>query len=234
MHGLPLQLSPEEVTLAIEEGWGILKGPAGGEEHAADAASALDKKRKWSGARYIGDDVDDSEDDNDNDYYNYNNNDEEEPPLPPWQDALAHGSLFEIPTTAEEVQGHIEDISNDGNKSKIPVAWPFPATTDERHRYFVFRDLHRRGFRITGGSKFGADFLLYPGDPCLYHAQLCVRLMPYGTSILPALLASACRGSFQARKHLLIASVVEGSDTTDLKSNPKVHYMTFGPVDGFG
>ena len=95
--------------------------------------------------------------------------------------------------------------------------------------------MHQRGFRITGGSKFGADFLLYPGDPSLYHAQFCVRLMPRGAPILPALLASACRGSFQARKHLLIASVIEPGEITDQKgSNPKVQYMTFGPVDGFG
>lgn len=67
-----------------------------------------------------------------------------------------------------------------------------------------------RSFRLTGGSKFGADFLLYPGDPTLYHAQFCVRLLPFRQPILPAMLASATRGSHQARKHLLVASVVMG------------------------
>lgn len=66
-----------------------------------------------------------------------------------------------------------------------------------------------RSYRLTGGSKFGADFLVYPGDPSLYHAQFCVRLLPFRQPILPAMLASATRGSHQARKHLLIASVVE-------------------------
>lgn len=67
-------------------------------------------------------------------------------------------------------------------------------------------------YRLTGGSKFGADYLVYPGDPTLYHAQFCVRLMPFGQPVLPAMLASATRGSHQARKHLLIASVVEGEE----------------------
>ena len=68
-------------------------------------------------------------------------------------------------------------------------------------------------YRLTGGSKFGADYLVYPGDPSLYHAQFCVRLLPYEQPILPAMLASATRGSHQARKHLLIASVVEEGRT---------------------
>lgn len=84
---------------------------------------------------------------------------------------------------------------------------------------FMFR------FRITGGSKFGADYLVYPGDPTLYHAQFCVRLCDYHTPILPALLASACRGSHQARKHLLLAS---------LEASGEVVYTTIGPVEGFG
>ncbi len=52
--------------------------------------------------------------------------------------------------------------------------------------------------------------MVYPGDPTLFHAQFCVRLLPYRARLLPALLSAAARGSHQARKHLLIASVVEG------------------------
>lgn len=78
---------------------------------------------------------------------------------------------------------------------------------------------------MTGGSKFGADYLVYPGDPTLFHAQFCVRLLDYTEPLLPALLAAACRASHQARKHLLVASLLDGG---------KVAYTTFGPVDGFG
>ena len=67
-------------------------------------------------------------------------------------------------------------------------------------------------YRLTGGSKFGADYLLYPGDPTLYHAQFCLRLLPFTQPVVPAVLAAATRGSHQARKHLLIASVVEEAE----------------------
>ena len=52
-------------------------------------------------------------------------------------------------------------------------------------------------YRLTGGSKFGADYLVYPGDPTLYHAQFCVRLLPYRQPITPSMMASATRGSHQ-------------------------------------
>lgn len=123
------------------------------------------------------------------------------------------------------------------------VDWNFPATQEDFHRYIVFRDLHRRGLRITAGSKFGADYLVYPGDPSIYHAQFCVRLFHADRRLVPALLASACRGSFQARKHLLIASleprdILKAVDEASTENNRipdiKVFYTTAGPIDGFG
>jgi tRNA splicing endonuclease len=38
-------------------------------------------------------------------------------------------------------------------------------------RRLAFSDLWHRGFFLTDGAKFGADFLAYPGDPARYHAQ---------------------------------------------------------------
>lgn len=145
-------------------------------------------------------------------------------------------------------------------------------------------------YRLTAGSKFGADFLAYPGDPSLYHGQFCVRVAPYHGPLLPALLAAACRGSHAARKHLLLASVEEGgsadgdgrgtrgqvgagragggdwvdgasrarqvggelcglqgareggrgpagddkSSRSGAEAGFRIHYMTIGPVEGFG
>ena len=62
-------------------------------------------------------------------------------------------------------------------------------------------------YYITDGAKFGADYLLYPGDPLLFHAQFTVRILEHDTVIKPALLAGSARGSHAARKHLLLASV---------------------------
>lgn len=228
MHGPPLELVPEEVTLALGEGWATAVGPAGGDALAAEAAGDT-KKRKWAG--HYGEEEEDYEDYSDGGYSGGGGGDEEEPKLAPWQQALASGSIFTVPTLAKEAR----EVQNPAGAAPpapppgaaAPVAWAFPATPDERWRMAVFRDLHARGFRVTGGSKFGADFLLYPGDPTLFHAQFCVRLVDHDAPMLPAMLAASCRGSFQARKHLLLASV-EG------EGGGKVRYMTFGPVDGFG
>lgn len=60
---------------------------------------------------------------------------------------------------------------------------------------------------VTDGSKFGADYLVYPGDPMLYHAQFTVRVVNRQAAIKPALLVGGARGSHSARKHLLLSTV---------------------------
>ncbi|CAL1541976.1 unnamed protein product [Lymnaea stagnalis] len=49
--------------------------------------------------------------------------------------------------------------------------WLYPCTEKEIMRYLVFRDLWNKGFYLTSGSKFGGDFLVYPGDPARYHSH---------------------------------------------------------------
>jgi tRNA-splicing endonuclease subunit Sen34 len=46
-----------------------------------------------------------------------------------------------------------------------PVKWQYPATSAENLRYRTFKDLWEKGHYLTGGQKFGADFLVYPGMP---------------------------------------------------------------------
>ncbi len=94
---------------------------------------------------------------------------------------------------------------------------------------------------MTGGIKFGADLMAYPGDPSLYHAQFCVRPVPSGAScssgstdrgasqgagpgadprgaaLNPMVLKAVARGAHAARKHLMLAfydpedNVVQGA-----------------------
>jgi len=46
---------------------------------------------------------------------------------------------------------------------------PTEAQPEDSERGFlrqdIFKDLWERGFYLTDGTKFGADFLAYPGDP---------------------------------------------------------------------
>jgi hypothetical protein len=44
-----------------------------------------------------------------------------------------------------------------------PFPWQYPATSMENLRYKTFKDLWKKGHYLTGGQKFGADFLVYPG-----------------------------------------------------------------------
>lgn len=101
--------------------------------------------------------------------------------------------------------------------------WMFPRTVAERIRYRVFLDLHTRGcaftmipqmmstdahtspssaacrFTLTSGAKFGGDFLAYPGDPALYHAQYTVRCVQHSAPQHPLALAAATRMAHAAR-----------------------------------
>ncbi|KAI7826681.1 tRNA intron endonuclease [Kickxella alabastrina] len=46
-------------------------------------------------------------------------------------------------------------------------------------------DLHSRGYYLTRGLKYGADYLLYPGEPMRYHSSHAVTLVDHGVSITP-------------------------------------------------
>ncbi|KAJ3128918.1 tRNA-splicing endonuclease subunit Sen34 [Physocladia obscura] len=48
----------------------------------------------------------------------------------------------------------------------------------EKAKTAVFEHLHKSGFYITSGVKFGADFLAYQGDPLLYHAAYVCLVVP--------------------------------------------------------
>ena len=62
---------------------------------------------------------------------------------------------------------------------------------------------HHCSYYLTSGSKFGAEYLVYPGDPFLFHAQFTGHLVDESEVLRPCLLAGTARGSHSARKHLL-------------------------------
>jgi len=147
VHGLPLQLCPEEVTVLKELGLTKLETFKLGERNAEHLKSVSHLASNQNDAHA-------STSNSDSDEESTASEETKQ-----WQRALAEGSEFLVPV-------HKAD-----NLSGEETAWPFPRTDEERCRYLVFRDLHKRGFSITAGSKFGADFLLYPGDPTQFHAQ---------------------------------------------------------------
>ncbi|XRB06396.1 tRNA-splicing endonuclease subunit SEN34 [Pycnococcus provasolii] len=110
--------------------------------------------------------------------------------------------------------------------------WDFPSDEAERVRCLVYEDLHNRGYRITGGCKFGADYLAYPDDPLRFHATMSVRVVtdwcePFHARALSGFL----RCSHAARKHAVYAGVEPSDD--DASAGTRVVYLTGMPDGGF-
>ncbi|XP_034480388.1 tRNA-splicing endonuclease subunit Sen34 [Drosophila innubila] len=71
-------------------------------------------------------------------------------------------------------------------------------------KYRVFLDLWRRGKFVTSGEAFGADFLIYPGDPLLYHASHIVIILE-SPAIRPLELICKVRLSVTVNKDCVFA-----------------------------
>ncbi len=114
-------------------------------------------------------------------------------------------------------------------------------------------------FTLTDGAKFGGDYLAYPGDPFVYHAQFVVRVLPPSVgpaaqqaaggsgdapppppspsllppgAIRPTLLKAWARGVHGARKHLLLATAADARELLQA-SPPRLRYLTIAKESGF-
>eukprot|EP00963_Diacronema_lutheri_P004985 scaffold363_cov331-Pavlova_lutheri.AAC.106 len=122
--------------------------------------------------------------------------------------------------TSQWVYKH-QKKANDGEE------WACAGDERERRKVLVYADLQRLGMHVTSGLKFGADFLAYPGDPALFHAQFIVRVVQDDEPLHVLGLSGCARVAHSARKHLLLASIEEkGGETL-------IHYLTLGPDGGF-
>ena len=171
MHGLPLQLSPEEVTLCLARGWADVYSVDTAAARAAPfpsppAARTKEKEKKPLPAKGWG----------------------ARPALPhekkrqktksdrenaePWTAVLrTPNARVDTPYVHER-----DGVVDGGNQTKESL-WSFPRTDSEKRRCAVFAHMHARGVTLTSGAKFGAEYLAYPGDPAAYHAAFTVRVM---------------------------------------------------------
>ena len=224
VHGLPLQLSPEELTLALSRGWVTLyeapdpladvTADEGGAPPAREAQRPPQANRKgWGvkpkpgqGAKKArggaggDDDV---------------------------ERMLANASFVTVPL-CEPDEGDGRRKEGDGTT----VQWTYPRTATQRARCAVFADLHARGLTMTTGIKFGSDFLAYPGDPMAYHAGFCVRVVPDDAHMRCQHLSGWARTSHGARKNLVLASAVAEPGATAGDGDDRrmrVEYLTVMP-----
>jgi len=172
VHGLPLQLSPEEVTLCLARGWAELYSVDTAAARAAPfpsppAVCTKEKEKKPLPAKGWG----------------------ARPALPhekkrqktksdrenaePWTAVLRTQNKRVDTPYVNERDG---EVCDGGNQTKESL-WSFPRTDSEKRRCAVFAHMHARGVTLTSGAKFGAEYLAYPGDPAAYHAAFTVRVM---------------------------------------------------------
>lgn len=87
----------------------------------------------------------------------------------------------------------------------------------------IFEDLWLKGYYVSLGHKFGGDFLVYLGDPILYHAIFIVHCVEDVTKELnPTEIIAYGRLGNSVKKRAVLAS----SD-----SNDKVSYITLNWLD---
>lgn len=86
--------------------------------------------------------------------------------------------------------------------AKAAGIWSYPETLSERARCGVFRGLWEQGYFMGSGTKFGGDYLVYPGtsnesfstkantnslhpgDPLRYHSHFVATVLDSPTSVL--------------------------------------------------
>lgn len=84
-----------------------------------------------------------------------------------------------IPTTSTSFDWYSTDTAsyNSIESAKAAGIWDFPSTGQDRARCGVYRDLWEQGYFIGHGIKFGAEYLVYPGDPLRYHSHFAASVI---------------------------------------------------------
>ncbi|KAK9397506.1 tRNA-splicing endonuclease subunit Sen34 [Crotalus adamanteus] len=85
--------------------------------------------------------------------------------------------------------------------------WPYAGQELHEMRYRIFQDLWERGYYVTTGSKFGGDFLVYPGDPMRFHAHYIALCFSKDVPISLCDIISAGRLGTNVKKTVLLCSV---------------------------
>lgn len=120
---------------------------------------------------------------------------------------------IQIPPVAQKnslIQLYTESPYNEA-LDECGSKWCYPYNDKEATRYKVFKDLWMKGNFLTSGSKFGGDFLVYPGDPARFHSFYIAVCRPYKQEISMLDFISLARMGSNVRKTVILCSV----DDTD-------------------
>lgn len=90
--------------------------------------------------------------------------------------------------------------------------WHYPRTEQEQIKFKIFNDLWEKGYYLTSGSKFGGDFLAYPGDPFKFHSFFVVMVMPQSKKIRMLDLIAIGRLAATVKKTAVLGTVDSNGD----------------------
>ncbi|XP_053546653.1 tRNA-splicing endonuclease subunit Sen34 isoform X2 [Bombina bombina] len=105
-------------------------------------------------------------------------------------------------STARTTPGKVEEV----DLNLASTEWPYAGQETHELHYKVFRDLWQRGYFLTSGSKFGGDYLVYPGDPMRFHAHYIAICFPNNKEIPLTDIITAGRLGTNVKKTILICS----------------------------
>ncbi|KAI0003351.1 hypothetical protein BJV74DRAFT_972857 [Russula compacta] len=106
------------------------------------------------------------------------------------------------PGVAQQQQQHTYETLDAARAAGV---WNYPTNAEERARCEVFRDLWEKGYYMGGGSKFGGDWLVYPGDPLRYHSHFVATVQTTPSAPLRPMevVAHGRLGTATKKAHLL-------------------------------
>eukprot|EP00741_Cyanophora_paradoxa_P009352 tig00000144_g9060.t1 len=161
---LPLRLTPEEARLCAERGWARLRDDAGAAPAPSPAeAAAFREARAAEWARQAAESARQKEENAA--YYRA-----EEPSAKRERTGPGPGAGEGRGGTFTRVAVACERTCPDWRgPADAPLAGR--AVAPSGVRWAVYSDLRDRGYALTPGTKFGGDFLVYPGEPSLCHAS---------------------------------------------------------------
>ncbi|KAI8373040.1 tRNA intron endonuclease [Radiomyces spectabilis] len=98
----------------------------------------------------------------------------------------------------------------------IPT-WIYPLTDMDRLRYQVYKYLWSQSFYITGGAKFGGDYLAYPGDPMRFHSQYIIGVYQPKASLTSLDIITLGRLATNVKKTYVLATSDEQEGEADVQ-----------------
>ncbi|KAG6963230.1 hypothetical protein JG688_00008243 [Phytophthora aleatoria] len=100
-----------------------------------------------------------------------------------------------------------QELVEEAQSGGLNVDAKWRLSSRRRDRLRVFRDLWEKGYIVTFGSKFGADFLIYKDNPKRAHAVALIVVKGYEEEFARVDVVSLCRVAKMVKKQLMFACV---------------------------